>query len=477
MELREVALGERPAAGVGRSFLTLGGGEVIARLIAFAATVYLARTLGASVYGVVVLGMAVLLYLTCLTDCGIEALGVHEVAADRGALPATLPGILGARLIVGGTLTIITALMGLFVLPQPEGAVLAMYAFTLPVFALGTRWVHLGLEGPGNASLGRIVGEVATVALVLLLVRGPDDLSLVPVAQLAGEGAGALLLLRLLPSGLHRLRIALHPATIRALLQRSWPLVLHALLGLAIFNSDMIFLRAFRDAASVGYYAAAYTLVSFFLNLGASYTMSLLPVFTRQRADGSAVRTLYHDSLAQALAVALPVAAGGCLVAHRLIELVFGQAYLAASLPLQILLWSVPAAVIRNVSQAVLIAHQRQGQLMYTAAWAAGINLMINLALIPKWGLAGAAAATLATEVVRTVLAARYTDRLGVTMPAMRRLVRVLTATMLMTAVTWWLAPASLVLTIGVGAVGYTLALMAVGALRWRGAALPVFTP
>lgn len=466
-----------PRASVGLSFIKLGVGEAMARIIAFGATVYLARTLGASVYGVVVLASAVLLYLTSLTDCGVEALGVHEVAADPAALPSTVPEILGARLIVGLLLTVITVAVGLLVLPQPDGAVLAAYAFTLPGFALGTRWVHLGLERPGNASLARMLSEAVTVVLVLLLVRAPGDLTRVPLAQIVGEGIGALLLLRLLPEQLGRLRITLQIERVRTLLRRSWPLILHAMLGLAIFNSDMIFLRAFRDSENVGLYAAAYTLISFFLNLGATYTLSLLPVVTRLRGDQAAVRTLYHDSLAQALAGALPVAAGGTLVAYRLIEMVFGHGYVAASLPLQILLWSIPVALFRNVTQSVLIAFQRQDQLMHSAAWAAGINVLFNLALIPKWGLTGAAVATLATEMVRTVMAAYYADRLGVPLPGLLRFWRVLAAVGAMAAVTWWLDSGSLFLTIGIGAVGYVLALLMVGSLRLRGTALPEFTP
>ena len=134
-----------PVAGVGRNFLKLGAGEAASRLIAFGATVYLARTLGASTYGIIVLATAVLLYLSFITDCGVEMLGVRDVAADREALFGTLPDILGARLLAGIALILLTVGVGLAVLPQPEGAILAAYSFTLVVVALGTRWVHLGL--------------------------------------------------------------------------------------------------------------------------------------------------------------------------------------------------------------------------------------------------------------------------------------------------------------------------------------------
>lgn len=467
----------RPDTLVGRSFLKLGFGEAAARVIAFGATVYLARTLGASLYGVIVLATAVLLYLTFVTDSGVDALGIRDVADAPEALPVTLAETLGARLLVGIVLTVVTALAGLLLLPQPEGAVLAIYAFTLLPFALGTRWVHLGLEQSGYASVGRMMTELVATGTILAVVRGPEDLARVPLAQVLGEAAGTFLMLRLLPSGLARLRLVIRPRALRALLARSWPLVLHALLGLAIFNSDFIFLRAFRDSAAVGHYAAAYTLISFFLNLGAAYTMTLLPVITRLRGDAAATRGLYDGAMAQVLAGAVPVAVGGFLVAESIITLVFGVGYGAAAVPLQILIWTIPVAVIRNVSQGALIAYGRQDQLLRTVTWAAAVNVALNLALIPRWGMAGAAAATLVTEVVRTWLAARYVAGHGLPMAGPRRFVKVLAAGAVMAAVVWWSGDRPVLVTVAIGMLCYVAALAAVGGIRFRRNAMPELTP
>lgn len=465
-----------PAAGVGRNFLKLGAGEAASRLIAFGATVYLARTLGASTYGVIVLATAVLLYLSFLTDCGVEMLGVRDVAADREALFGTLPDILGARLLTGIALILLTVGAGLVVLPQPEGAVLAAYSFTLVAVALGTRWVHLGLEQAGRAAAVRVGTEAVAALVMVLAVRGPDDLGRVPLAQLLGESLGALVLLRLLPAGAARLRVRLRPAMVRTLLSRSWPMVVHALLGLAIFNSDFIFLRVLRDSASLGYYAAGYTLISFFLNLGTAYTMSLIPSLTRVRQDLPAARAAYDGAMAQVLAGGLPVCVGGILVAERLVTMIFGAGYGAATVPLQILLLVLPLAFIRNVSQAALLAHARQDQMLRTVAWAAGTNLVLNLALIPRWGMAGAAWATVATEAVRTILAARYVHHLELPMTGPRRFVRSGLAAGALAVVVVAAGSLPVLLTIALGALAYLAALVALGGIRLRRGALPELT-
>jgi O-antigen/teichoic acid export membrane protein len=309
--------------------------------------------------------------------------------------------------------------------------------------------------------------------LIIVLVRQPEDLVRAPLAQLLGEGVGAFLLLRLLPSGLARVRARLDPGAIRPLLARSWPIVGHSLLGLAIFNSDFLFLRAFRDSAAVGLYAAAYTLISFFLNLGAAYTMTLLPVITRLRDDPAEAKVLYDGSMAQVMTGALPVAIGGFLVAGGVIDLVFTPAYHASTLPLQVLLWTIPVALIRNVSQSALIGYGRQDQLLHTVAWAAAVNVVLNLALIPRWGMLGAAIATLATEVVRTMLAVRYAWRLGLPMTSPRRFVRIALAALTMGLAVWLAGALPVLATIAIGALTYGVALTVLGVLRFRRGALP----
>ncbi len=461
------------ASSVGRRFLTLGVGEIASRLFAFVASVYLARTLGASVYGVVAAATTVMLYLAFVADCGMDMLGVREVAQHPDALPTTLPPILGARLLVAVALIAITVPAALVWLPRPDGPVLAMYSVTLITVALGTRWVHLGLEQAANASWARVMNEVTAAACVLLFVHTPSDLLRVPMAQVIGETLGAIFLFRTLPAAVRKFRVELRPGVITPLLRRSWTVVLHGLLGLAIFNSDFLFLRTMQGSEAVGYYAAAYTLISFSQNLGVAYTMSLIPSITRVRNDATAARALFDGAMAQVMAGGLPVAIGGVLVAGPLVALIYGAGYTASVRPLQLLLLVIPVALLRNVAQGVLLANERPDLMLRTAAWAAGANVVLNVVLIPRWGMEGAAVATLVTEAARTVLALRYAALLGLPMTPLRRFVRIAVAASVMGACVYFVADRSVFISIPVGVAGYVGALLAVGIIRLRRGALP----
>ena len=197
--------------------------------------------------------------------------------------------------------------------------------------------------------------------------------------------------------------------------------MLHALLGLMIFNIDFFFLRIYRDSATVGYYAAAYALVSFFLNVGNSYSLGLLPVIARAGGDPDRQRHLYHGALVQVFAGALPIAVGGILVADGLIAAAFGGEYLPSVLPLQILCWTIPGSLFRSVAQSVLVAEERQHQLLSSAVWAVACNLALNVALIPTWGMVGAAIASLAAASLRLGLLLRFVQIGGLPLPSLGR--------------------------------------------------------
>lgn len=462
-----------PGGSAGRRFLALGLGETAARLVAFGVTVYVARTLGADRYGILVAALTVVMYLTFVVDAGMEMVGVKEVAAHPERVPALLRRVVGSRLAIAVAVIGLVGVAGTLALPAVDGRALTLYAGTLVGTALGTRFVHLGLDRAGHAASSRVLGESLVALIVFAAVRHPDHLLRVPIAQIVGDLVAALFLLRLLPSAARPAGIQFDVRGTLALLGEARPMILHGLLGLAIFNSDFLFLRVLKDASSVGYYAVAYTLISFVQNLGVAYTMSLIPTLTAVRADRAAAQRAVDDGMAQAMFGALPVTAGGLLVAPGLVALLFGAGYAPSAAPLQVLLLLVPIALVRNVWQAVLVAYDRQDLMLRTVIWAAGVNVLLNVVLIPPFGLIGAAGATVATEGVRTWLSARYAAGLSMVMPPARRFAKVAIASAVMAGVTALAAGGPVLVTVAAGAFSYAAVLLATGAVRLRRGALP----
>ncbi len=447
-------------AAVLRGFAALASGEVAARFIAFGTTIYLARTLGAGGYGIIGFAAAVMLYLSRIADFGMEffGLGIREIADDHSRTETLAPSLVVVRLILAGALVLALAGITPF-LPRPDGTILLLYGLTLLAVGGGTRWIHVGLQRTRLVVAARAAGEATVLLLVLALVHGRGDLARVPLAQFAGDSLAALVLLASLRAWGYALPVHLDWRRVRPILERALPLVGSALLGLVIYNSDLILLRVFRDATSVGYYAAGYLLVSFLLNIGVAYSQSLTPALTRTRErDG-----LYHASALQVALLTMPVAVGASFLARPIVTSVFGAAYAPAGTALGILIWSIPLSLGREVATSALVVGGGQRRILRLTAAAAVFNLALNLAIIPRWGLQGAALATVITEAARALASLVEARAVGFALPSPRLFWRPTAAAALMGALLLALPGLHVWIAVPAGMAVYAAALLAFG--------------
>ena len=452
---------------VARSFFALGAGEVVARLLSFAATVYLARTLGAASYGVIGVATAVLLYFSRAAEAGLDLVGVHEIVRDPRCASALGSSAITFRLLLAAALAGILLVAGVF-LPQPEGAVIAAYGLTLLAVGASSRWIHLGLERPGRVAISRSIGDGAMLVLVLLLVHGPGDLGHVPLAQFVADSLAALLLLLWLSREGIELRVRLDWSVVTPVLRRAWPLLLAVLLGLLVYNSDLLFLRFFRSAEEVGYYAAAYTLIGFTINMGLAYRLSLLPTLSRLEATPARGHALYQTAIAQVFAIVCPAAIGGAVLAPQIIGTIFGEAYAPGAEAMRILVWAIPLSLMRDVPVVALVARRREDRILRLNAWAAAVNIVLNLVLIPRFGLLGAATSTVLTETVRMVQAFVYARAEGYGALEVSRAWKPVLAGLAMAAALLVAQPRMLWAALLLGVAGYGIALAALGGVRFR---------
>ena len=463
-----------PTGRIARSFLALASGDGLARVIAFGAQVYIANRLGPAMLGVVGFANAVLLYFRNTAQCGVDLLGVRKVAEDREHMPEVVPAILGCRTLIAFGLATVLAAASMVFLPSPEAEVLAIYALTLLTVGPDSRWVHTGFQDTRPVAIARVLGELLFVVSVLLLVHAPEHIERVPLAQFAGDALTTVLLFVWLGRlGLPRV-LRWDWSLALPTLRRGLPLVGNVLLGLTIYNSDLIFLRIFRDLDTVGFYSAAYQLISFLINMAMAYSISLLPSLTQAAREGSATRDgLYHDAHAQSFAVGLAVAIGGAFTAGAIMTSVFGEEFGPSEPALAILIWTVPFMLSKEVDLIALLVRGREAAVLRMTAWAVLVNVLLNLVLIPRYGILGAALSTLLTEIARAVIARLYASAEGYPALSLKRLARSLLAGSAMVGAYLLMTPSSVWSGLALGIATYLGALAATGGFRLRGR-LPV---
>lgn len=453
---------------VGRKFLALGTGEVIGRLLAFAAIVYVSRTVGPEAWGVVAVAAAVTLYLSKIVDFGIETVGPNEVVAAPGEIGTLVSSLVAARLLIALLLLVVGTGLVWMLLKGLDRTSFIAYFLTLLPLAASTRWVYLGLHDAGPVGLWRVLGEGIALVIVLLAVHQTADAWKLPAAVLVGDGLAVTWLGALLVKRGYRFQLRGDWAMAQRVMVRARPVMLHLVLGLALYNSDLLFLRALRSSTDVGIYAAAYTLISFAGNLGVAYGMSLMPSLASLPRGGPQQRALYHTAVLHSAAIAVPTFVGGVFVAPDVMRLVFGSQYAEGGVILQILLASIPIFTARLIVFFALVVHAGEQSLVRAIVEALFANIVLNLVLIKALGTVGAAWATVATEVIFCALLARYGRNEGLRFPPIKRFWQPLVACAVMGLALVVAGEQNALLRVAIGATVYAFMLLALGSLVIR---------
>src|SRR5579884_4374203 len=124
-----------------QNFFNLSAGELVARLVNFAAFAHLARVLGRTDFGRVGFLMTVTSYLLIPVMQGFDSVGIRDVARDRDRVRQYAGNILSIRLLSAAFTWAAAALAVALLRPAPPMGVLALL-FALALFpnAVSLKW-------------------------------------------------------------------------------------------------------------------------------------------------------------------------------------------------------------------------------------------------------------------------------------------------------------------------------------------------
>jgi O-antigen/teichoic acid export membrane protein len=111
-------------------------------------------------------------------------------------------------------------------------------------------------------------------------------------------------------------------------------------------------------------------------------------------------RQLYALIFYGALGVSLVM----CLLADPLVRILYGDEYALAADALRIVVWYTAFSYLGGARDAWVVCEGVQKHLKYIYIGAALINVALNGAMIPLWGIRGAAVASLLTQMATVTL-------------------------------------------------------------------------
>ncbi len=461
--------------GAARGTLQMTVGRIVLFGSGWAVSTILARALGPADYGVYGVVLSVLLWLEHLGDFGIPEATAKLISEDRERAPRVERA--------AQTLLLLVFLL-VFVLAWLAAPLMAQVLHV----ADGTRLFRLAildvpLTGAYFAAQGILAGRRDFVGLSLgLAAYGLTKLAGVGVAGLAGLSVAAALVVNALGTAgaLAVLAVRLSPRPVapslagaRPLLSLAAPVGVFLLASQVLYNLDLWSLTVLgvEPAAVVGLYVAALNLARVPALLCSSINSVILPYLSMALAgpDPAAARRYVHGAGRFLWLTLLPAAALVALTAEDVMVLVFSARYGAGARFLALQAFAFALLGFAQMFGEMLIARGDGRRLAAVALLHGPVAVAANLALVPRFGALGAAAALLLTALslaATTGLLVRR--RLGALLEpatavngALATAAMALAAVQAPAAVTW--LPVKAAVLVGL----YGAALVVLGELQW----------
>src|SRR3989338_653125 len=241
-------------------------GEIAGRVLRLFIVVYAARVLGAAGWGAFSYLTSLAAILTVFSDIGLSSVVIREVTKN----PELKDKYFSTAFLFKFILTVLGFLIIILIAPH----VTKIEVSRLLLYFVGFLFISDSLRRFG-ASLFRAAERMELEALIniitkaiivlsgfaaLLIVASPESLA---AAYVIGTAVGLAVTIYILRKEIRNLFSSFDKKLLKPIMSAAWPLSLAAIFGVLIVNIDTVIIGWFRDAAEVGYYAAAQKPIAF----------------------------------------------------------------------------------------------------------------------------------------------------------------------------------------------------------------------
>jgi O-antigen/teichoic acid export membrane protein len=397
-------------------------GRVVLMLLGFVSFPVFTRVFSVSDYGIMSLVLNTIMVLVAFSKFGMQNAvqrfyPEYAKSEDPTAFQRYYSTLFFGAGMIGG-LTALAYVVTVLVLPDrlmnpylKLGSILAsaliviraLRSMQTNLMQIERKTIHLNVS--------EIVNKAGTIGMVILLIfaweRGIKSFF---IGTLVFE---AIVVLAYVPSLLKRNLLsssAFDTKFFRMVVSFSVPLMLGELAWLALDTGDRFLIQHFIGTEAVGYYAASYNVAYYVQDLvTVPLNLALFPIFMKlwstegeSAAAGLLSRSLNHFAMGSVLIVSTFT-----VVSRDLLVLLASKKYESAHVLLPWLVSGLVLSACQIFFRPGLLVRKLGSEIAKATFYAAVVNVVLNVLMLPRIGVKGAAIATLLSYLVWIFLMAR----------------------------------------------------------------------
>ncbi len=381
----------------------LFGDKILRMGVGLLVGVWIARYLGPEQFGLMNYAMAIVALFGAVASLGLNGIVVRDLVNKPEAANETL-GTAFLLQAMGGLFAFWFAVLAIsFARPNDNLAKLLVAVLGFVMVFKSTDVVRYWFESQVKSKYviwmeNGIFLALAVVKVGLILMEA-SLMAFVWAAFVEGVlvAVGLLGVFALRGGALSAWRIRYGRA--KGLLKDSWPLILSGLAVMVYMRIDQIMLGQMLGDEAVGIYSAAVRISEVWYFIPMAIAASVFPSIIEAKKQSEdlycqRIQRLYDLMVLLALAVAIPMT----FLSEWIVVFLFGNEYLQAAPILSISIWAGLSVALSAVHGKWLLTEGMQHYALLYTAIGCLVNIVLNMYLIKKYGVVGAAFATVAAQ-------------------------------------------------------------------------------
>lgn len=382
-------------------------GKIVQMLLSLVVSVLTARYLGPGSYGLINYGTAYVNFFMSLCTLGINSIIVKDFFDNPEQQGVAIGSTIILRLISSFcSALIIIGIVFFLDNDEPETVlIVALCSISLIFQAFDTfnYWFQAQYRSKITAIATLIAYTVTALYRIVLLINAANIRWFALATSIDYLTLGLLLFLIYKKEAGPTLKFSWKKA--KDLLKHSYHYILSGMMVAIYGQTDKLMLKQMIDEVSVGYYSTATSICSVWTFVLSAIIDSFFPTIMQlYKTDRAKFERKNRQLYAMVFYISIAVSVGFMFLGDLAIEILYGSEYAPASTPLKIVTWYTGFSYLGVARNAWVVCEGQQKYLKYIYLGGAIGNVVLNLLLIPQWGTAGAAMASLITQILTSVL-------------------------------------------------------------------------
>jgi stage V sporulation protein B len=210
-----------------------------------------------------------------------------------------------------------------------------------------------------------------------------------------------------------------------SLLSYSWPFIFIAMINLIFSGIDVIMIGYFKGVEPVGIYNAALPISALMMIVPTLFIQLFFPLISKEyaRKNFNLIEDLSKQVTKWIFMVNILILLVLILFPRFVLNILFGKDYLGADMSLIFLSIGMFFFTIFTISERLLSMAGKTKLVLFNILISAGVNAILNYFLIPKYGIAGAAFATMVSYIVWGIISTLQAKKYVSIVPLRRKMI------------------------------------------------------